>query len=321
MDIPAVLSPTGKRLRKTTGTKDKRIAEKIRTQVEERHLNAIFGRKAIKPRKDFQTAYLAHCKASMSSRSCELIEEIVPRILDECSWPPLAEELRCYWQGRIEHKKRAVKPITINKERRTLHAALAWAVAEEYILENPTSHVAPWKVKKEDMASVEWFTFAEVSSILERFHEKYHPLVHWSLATGMRLSECLRLTWKDIGISVRILGKSGERFLPVSKPMQEILGGLDQNQARLFPFDRHAVSLAWRKAIKDAKVNKGHWHALRDTAAVWMLQAGVSIYQVSKILGHSSVQVTERYYAHMPQEDLKAALDLVTLSDLDRPSP
>ncbi|MFC1629583.1 tyrosine-type recombinase/integrase [Gemmatimonadota bacterium] len=63
--------------------------------------------------------------------------------------------------------------------------------------------------------------------------------------------------------------------------------------------------------MKRAKIDKGHFHALRDTAATWMLHEGVSIYVVSRILGHSSVVVTEKYYGHLAESDLKAALDTI----------
>lgn len=48
-------------------------------------------------------------------------------------------------------------------------------------------------------------------------------------------------------------------------------------------------------------------HALRHTFGTRWLQAGGDIYKLSKILGHSSVAVTEAHYAHLLKEDLVAA--------------
>ena len=42
------------------------------------------------------------------------------------------------------------------------------------------------------------------------------------------------------------------------------------------------------------------FHALRHTAASWMVQDGVPLYEVAKILGHGSVYVTERYSHLVP---------------------
>jgi integrase/recombinase XerD len=52
-----------------------------------------------------------------------------------------------------------------------------------------------------------------------------------------------------------------------------------------------------RKLFETGNVNGGHAHRFRDTFAVELLLAGVPIDQVSILLGHSSVKVTEKSYA------------------------
>ncbi len=52
-----------------------------------------------------------------------------------------------------------------------------------------------------------------------------------------------------------------------------------------------------RKLFKLAKVVDGHSHRFRDTFATNLLLAGTPIETVSKLLGHTSVQTTERHYA------------------------
>lgn len=57
----------------------------------------------------------------------------------------------------------------------------------------------------------------------------------------------------------------------------------------------------WRariaKVFKLAKIVGGHAHRFRDTFAVSLLEAGVSLENVSTLLGHRSVRVTEKHYA------------------------
>lgn len=45
-----------------------------------------------------------------------------------------------------------------------------------------------------------------------------------------------------------------------------------------------------------AKVKDAHSHRFRDTFAVSLLEKGVSVENVSVLLGHSSVRITERHY-------------------------
>lgn len=54
-------------------------------------------------------------------------------------------------------------------------------------------------------------------------------------------------------------------------------------------------------------------HVLRHTFGTRWLQAGGDIYKLSKILGHSSVGVTEAHYAHLLKDDLVAASQQVRI--------
>jgi integrase len=65
------------------------------------------------------------------------------------------------------------------------------------------------------------------------------------------------------------------------------------------------------KLFKLAKVPNGHAHRFRHTFAVELLLAGVPIERVSVLLGHSSTQITEKYYSawvRARQEQLEAAV-------------
>ena len=54
-------------------------------------------------------------------------------------------------------------------------------------------------------------------------------------------------------------------------------------------------------------------HALRHTFGWRWLKGGSDIYTFCKILGHASVAVTEKHYAHLLQEDIRAKADAVDL--------
>ena len=63
----------------------------------------------------------------------------------------------------------------------------------------------------------------------------------------------------------------------------------------------------WSKALKTARV-KGTLHDLRHTYASHLVQAGVDLYTVKELLGHSAITTTV-IYAHLSQDHLKEATD------------
>ena len=56
-----------------------------------------------------------------------------------------------------------------------------------------------------------------------------------------------------------------------------------------------------------------HFHSLRHTFATWLVQSGVGIYEVQKLMGHSSVAVTQ-VYAHLAPSELHSAEEKIALS-------
>ncbi len=55
---------------------------------------------------------------------------------------------------------------------------------------------------------------------------------------------------------------------------------------------------------------KLHFHSLRHTFATWLVQEGVSIYEVQQLLGHSSISVTQ-VYSHLAASELHGAVNKI----------
>jgi len=74
----------------------------------------------------------------------------------------------------------------------------------------------------------------------------------------------------------------------------------------------------FREVAKDAGVKGAHPHRFRDTFAVELLLAGVPIEQVSMLLGHSSIKVTQKHYdpwVRSRQQQLEESLDKAIKAD------
>lgn len=51
------------------------------------------------------------------------------------------------------------------------------------------------------------------------------------------------------------------------------------------------------------------FHTLRHSCASWLIQQGIPLPVVSKILGHSSTQITDQIYAHVSDDAVTEAMD------------
>lgn len=58
---------------------------------------------------------------------------------------------------------------------------------------------------------------------------------------------------------------------------------------------------------------KLHFHSLRHTFASWLVQNGVSLYEVQKLLGHGNISVTQ-VYAHLQPERLHSTVNRISIT-------
>ncbi|HZW40650.1 MAG TPA: tyrosine-type recombinase/integrase [Ignavibacteriaceae bacterium] len=71
------------------------------------------------------------------------------------------------------------------------------------------------------------------------------------------------------------------------------------------------VSKQFKKAIRAAQLNdKIHFHTLRHSFASNLVQAGVSLYVVKELLGHSEINTTS-IYSHLVADNLSSAVALL----------
>src|SRR5690606_7024115 len=60
---------------------------------------------------------------------------------------------------------------------------------------------------------------------------------------------------------------------------------------------------AFASALKGSGIRDFRWHDLRHTFASWWVQGGGDLYRLSRVLGHSTLQMSARY-GHLRTDDL-----------------
>jgi integrase len=141
------------------------------------------------------------------------------------------------------------------------------------------------------------------------------------VCTGLRLDELLHLHWSDVDLERRLItvyrGRQGtvksgkQRHVPILDTLLPFMRelALKRGGAVLVfpgragkPRTKPGVWLPFKQAAKRANMPKLRVHDLRHTfASHWVLDGG-DIFRLSKILGHSSVVITQRVYAHLIPE-------------------
>ena len=135
------------------------------------------------------------------------------------------------------------------------------------------------------------------------------------LDTGCRYSEMAEMKWRDVELTDGTINlyrsKTENRsVLCMTDRLQNTL----QNRYKSRRSDdyiftnkqgngpRRHSTIAIKKAFERAGLQDMRVHDLRHTAASRLIQNGLSLLEVSKILGHSTIQMTMRY-AHLEQSE------------------
>jgi len=221
-------------------------------------------------------------------------------------------------------------PVTTNMELRALKAALGLAVRWNLLAENPFQGVKELKLPDSPPIFLSQGDFQTLLATVEKGWLR--ELIVFAVATGMRQGEILNLMWKNVDLTRRIVHihssatfrtKNGRRrSIPLNDAAYAILSSKNgisledlvftRNGRAIRPFYlQHAFKLAIRRAKLDDRL---HWHSLRHTHASWLVQAGVSLYEVQKLLGHSSPAVTE-VYSHLQPETLHERVNRLSLTN------
>jgi len=146
------------------------------------------------------------------------------------------------------------------------------------------------------------------------------PIVALLLLTGARVSELPHAEWRHIDLKRKAwlipISKTGKsRYVPLSKAAVDIIEALPtfEKCPWLVPnLDTKksfvSVKHVWQKARKDARLGDVRIHDIRHPAASFMINAGIDLYAVGRVLGHADHKSTMRY-SHLGNETLLAAVE------------
>jgi integrase len=180
-------------------------------------------------------------------------------------------------------------PTTKSMVIRVLNACNNWGFKKKLI---PRYESIPGGNKYEARTRV--YTREELDLMFEIITPKHFNLfVQFAYYSGARSGEIRRISKESIFPNyIVVFGKAGRRLVKLNKQAQAILADVE-----LWDYTVNYVQLTWSRNRKKLKINDARFHDLRRTFGYNLIKQGRPIYEVSKLLGHSSVTTTERHYA------------------------
>lgn len=206
--------------------------------------------------------------------------------------------------------KEGIKPTTTNRELAAISALYRFFIREGLLKNNPARYQSrrkvgfhlPNTIPSEDLQAAYKNSFGVV-----------HVWIGLLSTTGIRISELLGLNWEDIDFktcALEIKGKGNKERLVYTTP--EYLDLMRQAyerhpaEGRIFRYsEREARFMLWEALKPYSRAKQLSPHAIRHTFATSLAKQGVNVATIATILGHKSIETTQKYI-DMAQMDCRA---------------
>jgi integrase len=292
--------------------------------------------------KDYLHDWLDNSKMALRPKTADGYERIMQKhIIPHLGDIPLKDitphQIEKFYASLVEA---GVGTRTVRMVHSVIHRALERAVFNLMLTRNPSAHATlprytHGEMKVLDEIQVNQFLVAAIGS-------PFVALYHLAVKTGMRQGEILGLRWSDLQwgngrlyvqrqlqdlrgegyIFQEPKTRSGRRTIQLGEGTLQALrdhrehqqlqkafaGSRWQDNDLIFPsklgtpLDPSNLRLDFNRVLERAGVPKIRFHDLRHTCASLMLNNGIPVIVVSRILGHSKPSITLDIYGHLYNE-------------------
>lgn len=205
----------------------------------------------------------------------------------------------------IKDAKGKYADATINWSLSTLKKGLELAYDSDLIPVNYSDQVKTLQVNNTRDIVLSMDQANEFSRLLS---EQARAAMWISLFTACRRGEILKMRQEDIGETSMLIRmgntkKLKTRTIPIIAPLRPWLAYVP------LEISYEGIKSSWRRARTELGLEHMTFHDLRRSCATMMIAAEVDLYVVSKLLGHSSVTVTQQRYGHLQIKRIAAGLE------------
>ncbi len=310
--------PTGRRVRRSLGTTNKGVATLKAAEILDIKAARNSGKIALdlfllryrdylKATRKPKTAYHFELglKKLLAFKRVQFLEDITPALLDNMA-------------VTLKSKIKGDTAAGLNRAIRALKTAMHQAEFWELIPPQNWRKVSEFK---ESRGRVEFHTPQEIKQILALFNPAWRLVVLLGCRAGLRRGEIAALKWADVDFANNQLyiapnKTENHRYVPISADLNKALKQVHATHGK----KEYVVNVGQETSRQSKDFLTAYYlkmtadlpfdcklHKLRHTFASHLVQAGVDLYRVSKLLGHSTIQMTE-IYAHLAPADLTSAV-------------
>lgn len=305
----------GKRIQKSTRTTDKTLAFKVLSKaLEDARSQIDFGyqEKALEEAiRDYSTVHLALLRPRTRENYLGHLR-ILHAFLGDIQ---ISDIRKSHISAFIAHQRRnGLKPATIRRYLATLSSLLTFSERSGWLVRNPLSRFDK-RALPESAPRTRFLTRDEYKRLLKHCNRSLRPIVEIAVETGMRRGEILSLKLDQVDLERReirltVTKTKRPRVIPLSDRAVAVLVAIASDRPHGYVFINPttnkpytSVKKAFGSACQKAGITNFRFHDLRHTFASWSVQGGADLYRLSRILGHTNLQMTTRY-AHLSTQDL-----------------
>lgn len=317
--------PNGKRTSKSTGTKYKAEAFKFLSNLENELKKRNDSKVIPIDLESYKKQYLKYSESIHSYKTTRSIKGIFNSFIEFIGNPQLSDitlsDVKTFLQI-----KRQVSVYTSQKYLAYLRKAFNEAMDNGYINSNPFKSIPNYKIPEKQPV---FFNDNEFDVFIDSVDNRaLKDAFIFAVNTGLRINELTSLQWDQINFKDKFIILSNHNHLTKSKKVRSIPLNIAAMQilverekinksGNVFSYkgkniDPTRLSKLFKKHIMKAGLNPQlKFHSLRHTFASWLVQKGVSIFHVSKLLGHSDIKTSE-IYSHLRTDDLRISVELLS---------
>lgn len=312
----------GERIQESTGTANKREAEKYLALRISEVQRGVFVKPVNTTLAELGERYIEYAK--LHKRSWKRDEQMLAHLQEFFGPSKLRDITPLRVEGYQRERVKAVCPATSNREMALLKHM--FNMAERWGQHQGTNPVRFVRFLPEDNLRFETLSESQEKALLLASPPYLREMIVFAINTGLRTSDILGLQWNEVDIEQKRLKKivkKSER--PLSLPLNEaaltVIEARSAVQHGAYVFynpmtgDRFKdIKGAMVAAVKRAGLPKITWHMFRHTFASRLTRDGVDIVTVKELLGHSNVSTTMRY-AHSNDDAKRRAVGRLVGSD------